>query len=101
MWAMWPDDSEGDPAHLAFWRTKDGRIIVKGIMANARTRGREMLKWLSGHGLPIHVVEVIPSAQGFWDRMMEDDLIVDWDPSDGFASPLERMAVPFVLRQAA
>jgi hypothetical protein len=91
-WAMWGDDAEGDSAHLAFWRTKD-RIILKGMTANSKVRGRTMLEWLNRHGMPVHVVEVIPSAMSYWDKVMREGLIVDWEPSDGFPSPLEKKAV--------
>jgi hypothetical protein len=94
MWAMWPEDRNGDGAHMGFWRTRDGRIVVKSLVANADVRGRAMLRWLTGYGLPVHVVEVIPTAMGFWDCMVDEQLVADWDPSDGFASPLESLAVP-------
>lgn len=94
MWAMWPEDAQGEGAHIGFWRTNDDRIVVKSLVANADVRGRAMMRWLAGYGLPVHVVEVIPTAMGFWDRMLEDGLIAEWDPSDGFASPLEKMAIP-------
>lgn len=101
MWAMWPDDDDGDAAHIGFWRTRDGRIVVKSLVANAGVRGRAMLRWLAGYGLPIHVVEVIPTAMGFWDRMMAEGAIVDWEASDGFASPLEKLAVSLKAHRCA
>lgn len=100
-WACWSDDDDA-PAHALYWRTSDDRIVVKGLMANADFRGRDMLLWIGRtYGLPVHVVEVIPSAMGFWDRMLREGVIVDWEPSDGFASPLERLAVPCALGVAA
>ena len=101
MWLCWSDDDE-HPAHVVLWRTRDGEIVIKGIVANAEFRGRDMLRWIaSAWGLPIRVVEVIPSAMGFWDRMMEQGLVIDWEPSDGFASPLEQRAVAMGPRLAA
>lgn len=102
MWACWCDQDDA-PAHAVFWRTRDGRIVVKGLVANAEFRGRDMLLWLrDAYRLPIHVVEVIPSAMGFWDRMEQDGVITGWEPSDGYASALERQAVPLLdMRDAA
>lgn len=101
IWLCWSDDDE-HPAHAIIWRTRDGEIVLKGIVANRDFRGRDMLRWIaSAWGLPIRVVEVIPSAMGFWERMMRDGVIIDWEPSDGFASRLERRAVPMGTRIAA
>jgi len=102
VWACWSDDDDA-PAHAVFWRTSDGRIVLKGLVANARFRGRAMLRWIGRrYGLPIHVVEVIPSAVGFWNRMRQEGTIVGWEASDGYASPLERLAVaPGRTRRAA
>lgn len=94
VWACWSDDDDA-PAHAVFWRTSDGRIVLKGLVANAAFRGRAMLRWIRDrYRLPIHVVEVIPSAAGFWNRMRDEGVVSGWDPSDGYPSPLERIAVP-------
>lgn len=92
--ARWPDDGT-DHAHAVFWATTDGRIVLKGLVSNGLARGRSMLQWISkAYGRPIHVVEVLPSSKGFWNRMLAEGTISGWDPSDGHASPLERMAEP-------
>lgn len=95
MWAMWGEDAKGVDAHLGYWCTRDGRIVLQSIQANADIRGRAMLRWLTRYGLPIHVVEVIPQAVGFWRRMHAERLIAYWEPATGRASRLERAAVPF------
>lgn len=92
--ASWPEH-EGEPAHAVFWATSDGRIVLKALLANGRTRGRAMLRWiLSTYRRPIHVVEVLPVSTGFWRRMVDEGLVSAWSPSDGHASPLHRLAVP-------
>lgn len=96
MWAMWDEDDEGVDAHIGFWRTRDGLMIVQSMQSNADVRGRDMLKWLERHRLPIHVVEAIPEAFGFWDRMMDEGIIATWEPATGMPSMLERRSVPYV-----
>lgn len=94
MRACWSDDDDS-PAHAVFWCTSDGRIVLKSLVSNAAFRGRSMLGWISvRYGLPIHVVEVIPSAIGFWNRMLDEGTITAWQASDGHPSPLEGLAVP-------
>lgn len=96
MYARWPDHHL-EPAHAVFWATTDGRIVLKGMISNGMTRGRDMLKWIGQtYGRPIHVVEVLPTSQGFWERMQAEGVIASWEPSDGHANPLERMAEPLV-----
>jgi len=54
-----------------------------------------MLRWIaSTYDRPVHVVEVLPTSTGFWERMKAEGTISGWDASDGHASPLERMAEP-------
>ena len=102
MRADWGRDGEGRGAHLAFWRTVDGRLALQDIQSNATTRGRDMVRWLSGHGMPVTVVEVIPQAVGFWDRMLRDGIIARWEGATGWPNPLERLATAWPeIRQAA
>lgn len=101
MWAMWDEDSNGQDAHIGFWRTSDGRIAVSAMQSNLDVRGRAMLQWLAGYALPVHVVDVILEAIGFWDTMLEEGLICDWDPADGFDSPLERLSIPLDMPRIA
>lgn len=95
MWAMWEEDEDDLDAHIGFWKTSDGRIAVQSLQANRNVRGRDMMRWLMRYGMPVHVVEAIPEAYGFWDRMMAEGLIIDWAPADGFTTELERLSVPF------
>ena len=95
LWAMWEEDDDGVDAHIGFWRTSDDRLAVQSMQSNRDVRGRDMLRWLARYGMPVHVVEAIPEAYGFWDRMRGEGLIVDWLPADGLASDLERLSVPF------
>ena len=101
MHADWGRDGDGRTAHLAFWRTVDGGIALQDIRSNAATRGRDMVRWLSGHGMPVTVVEVIPQAVGFWERMLHDGLIASWEAATGWPNPLERVATawPEIIRQ--
>ena len=103
LWAMWEEDEEGVDAHLGFFRTRDGLIAIQSMQSNRDVRGRDMLKWIAGYGLPVHVVEVVPEAMGFWDRMMAEGRVVQWDPATGWPSELERRAVSFpeALKEAA
>lgn len=95
LWAMWDEDGDGNDAHIGFWRTTDGRLAVQSMQSNREVRGRAMLQWLSRYGLPIHVVEAVPEAYGFWERMLDEGRIVDWQPADGLVSDLERISTPF------
>lgn len=94
MWAMWEEDDDGDDAHIGFWRTSDDRIVIQAMQSNADVRGRDMLKWIGGYGLPVHVVEVVPEAAGFWERMADERAIKDLEYATGWPSRLERLAVP-------
>jgi hypothetical protein len=102
MRADWGRDGDGRTAHLAFWRTVDGGIVLQDIQSNAVMRGRDMVRWLSGHDMPVTVVEVIPQAVGFWERMLRDGLIARWEAATGWPNPLERMAAawPEVVQAA-
>lgn len=92
--ARWPDH-DGDHAVAVYWATTDGRVVVKGLVSNGGVRGRDMLRWIaSTYRRPIHVVEVLPSSTGFWERMRTEGAVASWDPSDGHASALERLAEP-------
>ena len=95
LWAMWDEDDGGVDAHIGFWRTSDGRIALQGMQSNGDIRGRTMLQWLATLGLPVHVIEAVPEAIGFWERMREEGLVVDWEPATGWPSDLEALAVPF------
>ena len=94
MWAMFEEDDQGEDAHMGFWATSDGRLIIQSFQANADVRGRDMLVWLQRYGRPIHVVEVIPPAIGFWNKMRDEGLITDWDHANGEPSPLESLSIP-------
>lgn len=94
MWAMFEEDDQGDDAHIGYWATSDGRLIIQSFQSNSEIRGRDMLVWLQRYRLPIHVVEVIPPAIGFWEKMQREGLIADWDHADGEPSPLESLSIP-------
>lgn len=94
MWAMWEEDADGDDAHIGFWRTGDGRIAIQSFQSNIDIRGRDMLDWMKRYGLPIEVVEAIPDAIAYWERMLGEGRIAGWEPATGWPSALERIAVP-------
>lgn len=93
--ADWGADDKGRSAHLAFWRTLDGRTVLHDIQSNRDVRGRAMLEWLLERGNPVSVIEVIPQATGFWDRMLACGLIAGWEAATGWPHALERLAVPW------
>lgn len=93
--ARWDADDHHAEASVSFWLTRADRIVLHDIRANADTRGRDMLRWLGGHGRPVDVVEVIPQARGYWRLMIAEGLIASWQPATGRAHPWERLAVPF------
>jgi hypothetical protein len=93
--ARWEADDRRTEASISFWLTSAGRIVLHDIRANADTRGRDMLRWLGGHGHAVDVVEVIPQAEGYWRLMKDEGLVASWQAATGRAHPWERIAVPF------
>lgn len=93
--ARWNVDHHHAEASVSFWLTSADRIVLHDIRANAVARGRDMLRWLGGHGRAVDVVEVIPQAKDYWRLMKAEGLVSSWQAATGRAHPWERLAVPF------
>jgi len=87
-------DDEGE-AYIRYWATRDGYIALHTMHSSPAVRGRDMLKWLNAkYDRPIAVVEAIPEALGFWDRMQKEGLVYSVDGADGWPSELEKRSIP-------
>jgi hypothetical protein len=98
MWATWSDGDgcdDEDPAMLGFFQAAGPKLVVQTIQASAGTRGRTMLAWASSQGMPVHVIEVVPETCSYFERMAGEGLVADWDPADGWTSPLYAASVPY------
>lgn len=89
------DDGDFEGAHLRYWATPRA-VIVQAIESSDATRGRDMLRWLTDQTqLPIVVVEAVPSAYGFWEKMQAEGLIARWEEATGEASRYEAKSQPW------
>ncbi len=100
-WAMWDEDEDDIEAHIGFWQTKDGRIVVNAFQSNKNIRGRDMLRWLGANDNKIIVVEVIYQAIGFYEVMQKESLIEQWEIAEGWGNKLEQDSVPVEFKTAA
>lgn len=81
--AKYAEFDEDGEAHVRYWMARN-TIIVQTLHASAAVRGRAIMEWLrSAYGKPIRVIEVTWEAQGFWEAMKRDGLIMDYDMADG------------------
>ena len=86
--ARWSED-----AYVSYI-SRNNNLVLYVMVADATTRGREMLRWLTAHyGVPIDVIEVEPNTQGFWEKMKAELMIRSWKPLNfrsGQLNPLLR-----------
>jgi hypothetical protein len=93
------DDGDMDGASLRYWAT--GRaVVIQSMESSARTRGRDMLRWLGQQTrLPIVVVEAVPSAYGFWDKMQAEGRVARVEEATGEPSRYEALSRPWPRRR--
>lgn len=77
----WDDDD----AYIVAWKNRDGDLVLQSMKSNSVVRGRDMLKWLNRRfpDMSIRVVEAIPEADGFWDKMQDEGLVYTVDGAGG------------------
>lgn len=75
-WSIYQERSAQIGDAMIRWVEDAGAAYVTDIQAGSQVRGRQLLQWLSAsRQREIHAVGVVDDAQGFWDRMEEEDLI--------------------------
>lgn len=94
--AFFGEDSGGQDAMIRYWNTPSG-VVVQAMHSNNDVRGRDMLRWLVGRYGKVDVVEAIPEAMPFWQKMKREGLVGKIERAGEFGDPSAREAeaIPF------